>query len=256
MAATDPGESTDASADASDKTPIYIRLWPFYIILAGLGLAWYFGLFDVLSFDTLKERREELKGFVEANLVLAFLAYIVIYALATLFMVPGALWITIAGGFLFGLFGGTPATIIGATLGASGLFLAAKTSLGKALSDLAGSWVRKLEKGFKDDEVSYMFAMRFVPAMPFPIANIAPALLGAKYRNYLLTTALGIIPGVLAYTWIGSGLGAALDAGEEPDLGTFALKLAPAFIALFVVSLIPVAYKRLSGKAKKLEEVS
>ena len=233
---------------------ILVRLWPLYLIAGGLMAAWQFGVFDLLSLETLKEQRETLNAFVAANPVLSVAIFIGIYALATTLMLPGALWITIAGGFLFGLLGGTLATIAGATLGASILFFAAKTSIGKSLRARAGPFLRKMEAGFRENEVSFMFAMRFMPVVPFPVANIAPALLGAKYRNYVITTALGIIPGVLAYTWIGAGAGAVFDAGGELNLASVAAKLVPAGIALGVVSLLPILYKRLFGnKAVPLE---
>lgn len=236
---------------------IWIKLWPVYVIIAGLFAAWWFGLFGYLSLDTLREQQVALQTFVADNLFLAIAAYVGIYAVATLFMVPGALWITIAGGFLFGLVGGSAATIVGATSGASMLFFAAKTSVGSALRQIAKPFVDKVEGEFQKDALSYMFAMRFVPAMPFPVANILPAVLGAKYRDYFITTALGIIPGVIAYTWVGVGLGATFAAGEDPDLASVAWNLLPAAIALLVVSLIPVVYKRLKGgKVAELEEAA
>jgi uncharacterized membrane protein YdjX (TVP38/TMEM64 family) len=247
----------EPSAGTRRPTPLHIRLWPVYLIAAGILAAWAFGLFDYLSLDTLRTQQETLRGFVSEHLFLAVGAYVLVYAAATLFMVPGALWITIAGGFLFGLMGGTPATVVGATLGASLLFFAARTSVGAALRERAGPFVKKMERGFQEDAFSYMFALRFLPVVPFPVANIAPALLGAKYRDYAITTALGIIPGVIAYTWIGAGLGATFAAGEDPNIASIGRNLVPAFIALGVVSLIPVAYKKLfAKKAAKLEGTS
>jgi uncharacterized membrane protein YdjX (TVP38/TMEM64 family) len=238
-------------------TPLAVRLWPLYLIGAGLLAAWALGLFDYLSLETLRTQQNALRGFVNEHLVLAVGAYVLVYAAATLFMIPGALWITIAGGFLFGLYGGTPATVVGATLGASLLFFAARTSLGVTLQERAGPFVKKMERGFQEDALSYMFALRFLPVVPFPVANIAPAILGAKYRDYAITTALGIVPGVIAYTWIGAGLGATFSAGEDPNIASIARNLVPAFAALGVVSLIPVAYKKLfSKKAAKLESAS
>jgi len=228
--------------------PMWRRLWPVALIVIALAAAWASGVHRYLSLDTLREQQDALRGFVSEHAVLAFAIYIAIYAAATILMLPGALWITIAGGFLFGLWGGTPATVVGATLGASILFLAAKSSVGSALRERAGPFVQKLEKGFQEDAVSYMFALRFLPVVPFPVANIAPAIFGAKFRDYVITTALGIIPGVLAYTWIGAGLGATFAAGEDPDLASIAGNLIPAFIALGVVSLLPVAYKKLFAK--------
>ena len=245
---------TQNEPQADKPTPLAIRLWPLYVIAAGIIAAWAFGLFDYLSLETLRTQQDALRSFVSEHLILAVAAYILIYAAATLFMLPGALWITIAGGFLFGLYGGTPVTIVGATLGASLLFFAARTSVGAALRERAGPFVKKMERGFQEDALSYMFALRFLPVVPFPVANIAPAILGAKYRDYAITTALGIIPGVIAYTWIGAGLSATFAAGEDPNFASVAKNLIPAVVALGVVSLIPVVYKKLfSKKAAKLE---
>jgi len=224
------------------------RLWPVALIVLALAAAWASGVHRYLSLDTLREQQDALRAFVAENTVLAFAIYTAVYATATILMLPGALWITIAGGFLFGLWGGTPATIVGATLGASILFLAAKTSVGSALRERAGPFVQKLEKGFQEDAVSYMFALRFLPIVPFPVANIAPAIFGARFRDYAITTALGIVPGVIAYTWIGAGLGATFAAGGEPDFASVARNLVPAVIALAIVSLLPVAYKKFFPK--------
>lgn len=230
------------------QSPVWVKLWPIYLIVAVMIGAWQLGLFQYLSLETLREQQEVLQDFVANNLVLAIAIFIAVYAAATLFMVPGALWITIAGGFLFGLVGGSLATIAGATLGASLLFFAAKTSIGSALRDRAGPFMAKMEAGFNENPFSYMFALRLLPVVPFPVANIAPALLGAKYREYAITTAVGIIPGVIAYTWVGSGLGATFAAGEDPNLGIIAKNMLPALAALGVVSLIPVAYKKITGR--------
>ena len=122
---------------------------------------------------------------------------------------------------------------------------------------MAGGYADRIEGEFQKNALSYMFAMRFIPAMPFPVANVVPALLGARYRDYLITTALGIIPGVIAYTWIGAGLNATFAAGEAPDISSVLRNFLPAAIALLIVSLIPVAYKKLAGrKAQVLEDAS
>lgn len=245
-------------SNMTEKKPvsIWVRLWPIYLIVAVMVGAWQAGLFQYLSLETLREQQEALQGFVADNLLLAVAVFVGIYALATLFMLPGALWITIAGGLLFGLVGGSIATIIGATLGASLLFAAAKTSIGRALRERAGPFMKRMEAGFNENPFSYMFAMRLMPVVPFPVANIAPALLGAKYREFAITTALGIIPGVVAYTWIGTSLGASLDPEATQSLFGVVKNFIPAFAALGVVALIPVAYKKIAGrKAAKLEEV-
>ncbi|MEM7767590.1 MAG: VTT domain-containing protein [Pseudomonadota bacterium] len=249
-AASSAATASPAPAPGSAKSgSVLIRLWPVYLIIAGLVAAWRLGVFNYLSLETLREQQEALQAMVAANPFLAVAAYVAIYALVTVLMLPGALWVTIAGGLLFGLLGGSLATIAGATLGASLLFFAARTSLGGTLRERAGPFLTKMERGFQEDEMNYMFFMRLFPGVPFPVANIAPALLGAKYRTFALTTAIGIIPGVAAYTWIGAGLGATFAAGEDPNLASVAGNLLPAFAALGAVALLPVAYKKFIRKS-------
>lgn len=225
-----------------------LRFLPLLVIVAGLAAALALGLHKQLSFETLRAQRETLTAFVAAQPFAAVAIFLGVYIAFTALMIPGALWITIAGGFLFGLAGGTAATAGGATTGATLLFLVARSAVGEPLRRRAGPFLKKLEAGFAQNPFSYMLTLRFLPVVPFPVANIAPAVLGAKLPDYVITTALGILPGVLAYTWIGSGLGAAFDSGEEPNIAGFAGQLLPAFFALAAVSLAPVLIKRLNGK--------
>jgi uncharacterized membrane protein YdjX (TVP38/TMEM64 family) len=228
-------------------TPLWRRLWPVYIILAGLGIALSQGWHELLTLESLSANAASLDAMVRDNFLVVFVSYVAIYAAATTFMVPGSA-LTIGGGFLFGLALGTPATVIGATLGASILFFASKTSIGSVLRDVAGPFIEKMRAGFAENPVSYMFALRLIPLFPFAAVNIAPGLLGAKYRDYFVTTFFGIIPGTLAYTWIGAAVKGTLLEGGTPDIGSLASNFVPAFIALGLVSLLPVAYKKLFAK--------
>ena len=214
------------------------------VLALALFAAWRFGVFDYLNFETLRAQRQTLTTFVAANQILAFAAFIAIYVVVTTLALPGAFWITILGGYLFGLIGGAVATTIGATLGATALFVIARYLLADTLRARAGPFLKKLEAGFEQNAISYLLTLRLVPVVPFFIANVAPAFLGARLSNFVWTTAIGIIPGVIAYTWIGAGLGAAFDAGEAPDIAAFARELAPAFVALAALAIAPAIYSR------------
>jgi uncharacterized membrane protein YdjX (TVP38/TMEM64 family) len=221
-----------------------LRWLPLLLILAGLATAFAMGWHKYLSFETLKAQRAALAAFVAAQPLIAVGAFVAVYFVFTLLMIPGALWLTIGAGFLFGLAGGSALTVLGATLGATALFLVARTALGAPLRRRAGPFLKRLEAGFAENPFSYMLTLRFLPVVPFPVANIAPALLGAKLRDFVVATALGIVPGTVAYAWIGSGLGAAFDNGQEPNIAGFARQLFPAFLALAAVSLAPALIKR------------
>ena len=183
------------------------------------------------------------------------LGFIALYALLTLFMLPASI-LTVASGFLFGVYVGAPAVVIGATIGACGLFMAAKTSLQDMLKGVAGPFISKMEKEYNESPFAYLFTLRLIPVFPFAVANIAPALLGAKFRDYLVTTAIGIIPGTVAYSLIGHGLRETIkDAGANPEninvsdlMGTTFVNMLPAFGMLVVVALIPILYKKFFKK--------
>lgn len=220
---------------------------PLIVLLAGLGFALSQGWHNYLTLESFAENIGWLDGQIAANFAFVLIAYMLIYAAATAFMVPAS-FLTISGGVLFGLVFGTAGTVLGATIGASILFIAAKTSIGETLRSVVGPFIEKMQKGFNDDALSYMFALRLIPAFPFAVVNIAPAILGAKFRDYFITTLFGIIPGTLAYTWIGVAVGDTIRAGGDVDIATLGKNFIPAFIALGVVALIPVAYKKFIKK--------
>ncbi|MEL7128874.1 MAG: TVP38/TMEM64 family protein [Pseudomonadota bacterium] len=228
-------------------------LWPFALVLAGLGLAISQGWHNYLTLESIQANIGWLDSQVAANFALVLVAYMLVYAAATAFMVPAS-FLTISGGVLFGLAFGTMGTVFGATIGACALFIVAKTSLGETLRSIVGPFLDKMQAGFNEDALSYMFALRLIPAFPFAVVNIAPAILGAKFRDYFITTLFGIIPGTLAYTWIGVAVGDTLRAGGDVNIGTLASNFVPAFIALGVVALIPVVYKKVFKKGAAATE--
>lgn len=254
MSAAEVGGVTAISAKEGQRGRLVWRLFMVALVVLAAVAAWRTGIFDLLSLETLRERRGELTAFVASHRTLAFAVFVAIYALATTLALPGVLWITIAGGFLFGLVGGALGTSIGATVGATSLFLMARYLFADALRSRAGEFLRRFEAGFKRNAVSYLLGMRFIPVVPFFIANIAPAFLGVRTPLFIVTTFVGILPGVFAYTWIGAGLGAAFDAGQSPDLTTFARQLAPAFAALAALSLAPILIRWLRPTAAATEE--
>ncbi|MEL6317488.1 MAG: TVP38/TMEM64 family protein [Pseudomonadota bacterium] len=244
-----------SEADAAAAAPRTRRFgWaPIAAIALGAALGVvFFG--DALSFETLRENREALTAWRDENLAAAALVFGGLYVLVVAFSIPGAVWMTLTGGFLFGLALGGPLIVLSATLGACLIFLAARTSLGEGLRARAGPWLDKLERGFRDNEISYLLILRLVPAVPFFVANLAPALLGVRFVNFAWTTLVGIIPGTLVYTWIGAGLGAVIDAGGEPDLGIiFRLEVLGPLLGLAALAALPIAIKAARGRGADAE---
>lgn len=224
------------------------RLWPVALLLAGLVAFFAFDLDRFLSFEALRENRAFLTEWTSANQLLAIVIYAGVYIVVVAFSLPGGAVMTISGGFLFGPIIGTSATVIAATIGASLLFIAARTALGDVLRAKAGPAIRRMEDGFRENELSYMFVLRLVPLFPFFLVNLAPAFLGVSLRTYVIATLFGIIPGTFVYTLVGNGLGAVFDAGGTPDLGIiFKPEILFPILGLALLALIPVIYKRMQG---------
>lgn len=239
-------------ADKSSQRSSIVRFAPIVIIVAGLALGYTMGWHQFLSLDYLVESRDMLKEMVAAHYYAAVLGFIAVYALATAFSFPAASILTIFAGFLFGWFVGGTAAIIGATIGATAIFIAAKSAFGDFLKEKVGGKVAKLAKGFEEDAFSYLFVLRLAPVFPFFIMNIAPALFNVPLRTYVAATFLGIIPGGMAYAYLGQGLDsvivAAAEAGREVTIKDIVTtEIVAAFGALALVAAIPTIVKKIRG---------
>jgi uncharacterized membrane protein YdjX (TVP38/TMEM64 family) len=250
----DRGPTVKPSTDRPDMatSSAIRRLAPLVVLLAAIGAVFAFGLHDYLSFETLRQHREQLLVLVAQHPFLAPLAFMGAYAAVIALSVPGGAILTIAGGFLFGILGGTSYVVVAATLGATIVFLIAKTALGDALRAKAGPRIRRMEQGFRQDALSYLLVLRLIPIFPFWLVNIVPAFLGVPVRTYVLGTLIGIIPGSFVYASVGNGLGAVFDAGQTPDLGIiFEPAILLPIVGLAILALLPIAYRKFKARKKE-----
>jgi uncharacterized membrane protein YdjX (TVP38/TMEM64 family) len=225
------------------------RLLPLAVLVLLISAAFAFRIDRYLTLDALRDNRAALLAFVQANGVLAACAFVLAYAAVVALSVPGAAIMTLAGGFLFGIVLGASLTVIGATLGATLLFLIARSAAGDFLRQRAGPFLARMSDGFSKDAFFYLLFLRLVPAFPFWAVNLAPALLGMGLAPFVVATALGIIPGTVVYTAFGASLGQVFDAGGQVDLKTvFSPTLIAALIGLGLLALAPVVVKRFREK--------
>ena len=241
------------SKDTPAMPPLFSakRMAPFATIIFVAILGFVF-LRDYLNFDQLAQNQEALQVWRDSHFVLASLVFIVIYVAIVAFSLPGAAIISLTGGFLFGLFPGALYNIGSATVGATAIFLAARMGFGEALSakmDSSKGAVGKIKDGLKTDEVSYLLIMRLVPAVPFFVANLIPALVGVKLKRFIWTTFVGIIPGGVVYTWVGAGLAEVFANGQTPNLGIiFEWQVLGPLLGLAGLALLPIILKKFKGK--------
>ena len=228
--------------------PSWKRLIP--LACVGLFIVVFFALDldSYLTFESLRDHRETLMAWYQSNQILAIASFISVYALVVAFSVPGATWMTLAGGFMFGTVMATGVVVVAATIGAVGIFLIARYALADYFRAKAGQTGARMEQGFQENALSYMLFLRMVPLFPFWLVNLVPAFLNVPVRTFIIGTFVGIIPGSAVYCSVGNGLGAVFEAGGTPDLKIiFQPEILVPILGLAILSLVPIIYKKVKS---------
>jgi len=239
---------SEQPADAPSEKVVFspARLIPIVVLIGGLITFFALDFDKYVTLSALAENRQLLADWVHYNGTVAYVVYVAVYAVATAFSLPAAAIITISGGFLFGPWLGSGLSVIGATLGAIALFLVARYAFADLLRERAGPAIRKMEVGFQENALSYMLFLRLIPAFPFFVVNLVPALLGVGFGTYTFGTFFGIIPASLVYASLGDGFSAVVEKSGDINLGIiFELRCLLPIIGLAALALIPIVYKKL-----------
>ena len=227
------------------------KLVPIGIIVAVAAIGAYL-LRDVAIFELLRDNREALIAYRDANFIATAAAFIGIYTIIVTFSLPGAAVASITGGFLFALFPGTLFNMVAATTGATAIFLAARWGfgdwLGAKLEGSEGS-VKKIKDGIDENQWSMLFMIRLIPFVPFFIANLVPSFLEVPLHRFVISTFFGIIPGAFVYTSVGAGLSELFARGETPNLGIiFEPAILLPILGLCALAALPIVIKAIRGK--------
>ncbi|NJK61140.1 MAG: TVP38/TMEM64 family protein [Oscillatoriales cyanobacterium SM2_1_8] len=163
------------------------------------------------------------------------LVYLLAYVGATVLALP-ATALTLAAGAWFGVGAGSLWTWLGATLGAMAAFAVARW--------LAADWVQQqlqgrgdrlaqFSQGIAERGFWFVLSVRLAPIFPFNFTNYALGLTPVPSRDYLLATAIGIVPGTVVYSWLGA-------AGRSALTGETRWPLLAALLALAALSALPL----------------
>ncbi len=222
------------------------------LIIALVAVAGYVLLRDHLTFETLRDNREALLELRDEHYVTTVAVFLLVYVAIVAFSLPGATIATLTGGFLFATFPGALFNVTGATLGAIIIFLAARWGLGDRLAarmETGEGMVRRIKDGIDQNQWSMLFLIRLVPAVPFFVANLVPALVGVPLLRFAVSTFLGIIPGTVVFTSVGAGLGGVFERGETPDLGIlFEPQILLPILGLCALAALPIVIKAVRGR--------
>lgn len=252
---------TTNSPNPKTKRNIFWRLLPIFILLAIIVTVFIFGVDEALDLDRISSGYAAMEANVGSHPILAAMFAFALYAAVTALSFPAAWLLSVTIGLVFGWQAGSLIVATGATVGAAALFLIARYALADFFKAKAGGFLEKMAAGFRENSANYMLFLRLVPLFPFALVNVVPAILGVRFFTFLWTTAIGIIPGVIAYTYAGEGLSSIVKerakaceaeiapCGEALTAGDLVTKeILIAFFLLGLVAIIPVVLKAVRPK--------
>jgi uncharacterized membrane protein YdjX (TVP38/TMEM64 family) len=262
-----PATDQPAATPPAAKQPALLRvrrLAPVVAVLVLAVLVFATGWHRQLSLETLVRHSAALDALVATHFAYAMAAFVAVYIAAVSLSIPGAVFLTIAGGLLFGVIAGSAAVVVGATVGATIIFLIARSAFSEYVVRRAGPRLGKIVNGFCADAFSYLLFLRLVPVFPFFLVNLAPALVGVRVGTFVAATAIGIIPATLVFTSVGAGLDSVIAAqvnAHEACRATaadcrldfdpamvFTPQLIGALVALGVLALVPMVVRRVFAR--------
>lgn len=227
------------------------RFLPLLLLAAGIIGVYSLGWHQILSFAALKAHHEILKAWTVANPIAAVLVFCGIYIVTVALSIPGATFITLAGGYLFGPWGAVW-VVLSATIGATFLYMAVRFAIGEWLVAKAKGWAKRLEVGFLKNAFFYLLFLRLVPLFPFWVVNIVPAVLNVNLKTFVSATFLGIIPGSVVYVLVGNGLNTVFAREQTPNLNIiFTPSVFYPLLALAFLALVPVLYRVITAKKEQ-----
>lgn len=168
---------------------------------------------------------DEIRAAVDAWGPVAAAAFVLLYAAITLTPAPKNL-LSIAAGLVFGFTTGVALVYLGALLGAAAAFALGRWLGREAVERRTGARVEALDALLRRRGLAAVIGVRLIPIIPFTAINYAAGLTAVRLRDYALGTAIGIIPGTVAYV----------------ALGAYGLELEwPAWVAIGVLGVLTVA---------------
>ena len=167
--------------------------------------------------------------------------FILIYIIATVLFLPGSV-LTLAGGAMFGPVIGTLCNITGASIGAAISFLISRYLASDWVSRRSGGTLKKLMTGVETEGWRFVAFVRLVPVFPFNLLNYALGLTKIRFIEYFIATFIFMLPGAIAYTYVGFAGREALSGGDG-----FINKILIAIALLAVVMFLPRIVKAMKN---------
>lgn len=146
---------------------------------------------------------DAIRAVVAGSGAVGVLAFVAIYVACTLLVLPKAV-LSITAGIAFGFLPGVVVVLVAATAGACAAFVVGRWLGRDAVERMAGPHLARLDALVARYGFSAIVLMRLVPLIPFTVINYATGLTSVGFRSYAAATAIGIVPGTVAYVALGA----------------------------------------------------
>ena len=178
------------------------------VVIAALVAAFFaFGLDRYFTLDFFKSQQAAIDAYYRANPLQAAAVYFAVYVVVTGLSLPGAVFLTLVGGALFGLLWGTVIVSFASSIGATVAFLASRFLLRGWVQGKFGDKLRPINSGVEKEGAFYLFALRLVPAFPFFLINLAMGLTPIRTWTFYWVSQIGMLAGTIVYVYAGTTLG-------------------------------------------------
>lgn len=241
-----------AHREASTGVHPMLRWGVVALVLAAIALAVGLGLPERLSLSELRVERTALIGFVQAHPWQSVALYIALYTVIVGVSLPGALVMTLSGGFLFGALEGGAAAVAGVSLGSVLMFLMAQTAVGDGLR----AWLRRksplvdrLESEVRGHPFTTTLTLRLIPAAPICLVNLAAGFVRLPLLPYAAATVIGVAPSTFLYASVGDGLDRLFATVRPGELiGVIRSELMLPVLGLVCLAVIPLGLRWWTGR--------
>lgn len=203
------------------------------VFVAALAIFFAFDLGQYLTLSWFQEQQQQLQNFQQENWLAVFVAYFVIYVVATALSLPGAVVLTLGAGALFGLGWGLLLASFASTIGATLAFLSARFIFRDWVHSKFSKRLKAINKGMERDGAFYLLSLRLVPLFPFFVINLAMGLTSIKAWTFYWVSQVGMLLGTAVYINAGTQLSQLDSLG-----GIFSFELVLSFALLGIFPLI------------------
>lgn len=221
------------------KQGIYIAT----IFAIAIGLFYYLGVHDYISFAALQANSESFKLAVALNYWKSVLVYCLSFAGIMMIGLPISGVLTLIGGYLFGLIPGFLYALLSSTLGVVLLFIIVRYAFGSLLKARYKDQLENFRTKFQNHGASYLLTLYLLMVIPYIVIIVLAALAQVPLATFIWTTTVGSIPLIFVYALAGQQLGSLSSPHEI---------LSPHIIVLLCIlialALVPVIVQRVRHK--------